>query len=94
MWESSYGIIVILVLILFVAWRAQHVKSDAESKPLPKLVDTAVLAELWGVPKTWLQHHTRSACKDPIPHIRLGKYVRFDLTSPLLAAWLNSRRTK
>jgi len=61
--------------------------------PLPKLVDLRALAELWNVPVTWLQHHTRSQCADPLPCIRLGKYVRFDLASPALATWLARRQT-
>ena len=32
-------------------------------------------AELLGVPKSWVMAEAR---RDAIPHIRLGKYVRFD----------------
>lgn len=66
--------------------------ASSEPEPLPQLVDIKVLAALWGLPATWLQHQVRSACADKIPHIRLGHYVRFNLASPELANWLERRR--
>jgi hypothetical protein len=59
---------------------------------IPKLVNTQVLADFWDVPVSWIQHGTRSSCCDPIPHIKIGRYVRFDLSSPALAAWLVRRQ--
>ena len=59
---------------------------------IPKLVDLAALAELWSLPKTWLHHATRTGAADPLPCIRLGKYVRVDLEDPRLAAWLSRRK--
>jgi len=59
---------------------------------VPKLVDLGELAALWSVPKTWLQHSTRNGAEDPLPAIRLGKYVRVDLADPRLAAWLSRRK--
>ena len=38
------------------------------------LLDAAGAAELLGVPKTWVLAEAR---KDRIPHVRLGRYVRF-----------------
>jgi len=39
-------------------------------------------AELLGVPKTWVLAEARA---DRIPHVRLGRYVRFDADA--LRAW-------
>jgi hypothetical protein len=50
------------------------------------------LAALWRVPVSWVREQTRSRCADPIPHIRLGRYVRFGRDSPELGAWWNRRR--
>lgn len=40
------------------------------------LVDAAGVAERLGVPKSWVLESARSGA---IPHVRLGRYVRFDL---------------
>jgi hypothetical protein len=59
---------------------------------VPKLVDLGELAKLWSLKKTWLQHHTRNGAADPLPCIRLGKYVRVDLNDRALLEWLNRRK--
>lgn len=47
------------------------------------LLDAKQAGELLGVPPSWL---LRQAREDKVPHVRLGKYVRFD--SADLEAWL------
>jgi hypothetical protein len=42
---------------------------------LPKLLDAKAAGELLGVPGSWLLAQAR---RDNVPHVRLGKYVRFD----------------
>ena len=44
-------------------------------------------AELLGVPKSWVMEQARH---DRIPHVRLGRYVRFDLDD--LIAWLDETK--
>jgi len=39
------------------------------------LLDAAQAGELLGVPKSWVLAEARA---DRIPHVRLGRYVRFD----------------
>lgn len=39
-----------------------------------RLVDGTVIAELLGVPATWVAEHARAGT---IPHYRLGRYVRY-----------------
>lgn len=48
------------------------------------------LAKKWQVTPKWVANHTRSP-KDPIPHVRLGRYVRFE-DGEQLRAWLQRRQ--
>jgi len=41
------------------------------------LVDVIKMASLLNVPKSWLYQRTRFGT-DAIPHVRVGKYVRFN----------------
>lgn len=56
--------------------------------PAP-LLDAAGAADLLGVPKTWVLAEARA---DRIPHVRLGRYVRFDPEE--LAEWWRSTRSR
>ena len=47
------------------------------------------LAKALKVPKSWLYDRTRRK-KDPIPHIKVGRYPRFQL--PQVLAWLESKK--
>jgi excisionase family DNA binding protein len=40
-----------------------------------RLVDAAAVAERLGVPKSWVLESARSGA---MPHVKLGRYVRFD----------------
>ena len=42
-----------------------------------RLVDVKELAAILNVPISWIYERTRQG-QDVIPHIKLGKYVRFD----------------
>jgi excisionase family DNA binding protein len=41
-----------------------------------RLVDAQAVADRLGVPVSWVREQVRSGA---IPHVRLGRYVRFDL---------------
>ena len=58
-----------------------------------EVLDSAELARRWSVPVTWIREQTRSRCSDPLPCVRLGKYVRFEWLSPALMKWWAARRT-
>lgn len=45
--------------------------------PFYEVLTAEELAARWRVPETWVREQTRSRSKDPLPHIRLGRYVRF-----------------
>ena len=46
-----------------------------EAVPPPRLIDAQAAGALLGVPKSWMLAEARC---DRIPHVRLGRYVRFD----------------
>lgn len=53
----------------------------------PALIDAGQAADLLGVPTTWVLAEARA---DRIPHVRLGRYVRFEAAQ--LEAWWQARR--
>jgi excisionase family DNA binding protein len=53
-----------------------------------RLSDTAAIAELLSVPKTWVAEQAR---QNKIPCVRLGRYVRFDEDEVL--AWVASLKS-
>lgn len=57
-----------------------------------EIIDAKELARRLCVPATWVKEGTRSRTTDPIPHLRLGIYVRFEWGSPALNAWLGRHR--
>ena len=58
-----------------------------------EIIDAPELARRWNVPVTWVRNHVRGGyTTSPIPHLQLGRYVRFEWGSPALEAWLSRRR--
>lgn len=57
-----------------------------------EVIDAPELARRWHVPESWIREHTRARCSDPIPTVRLGKYVRFEWESPALRNWWQKHR--
>jgi excisionase family DNA binding protein len=53
---------------------------------LAPLIDAKAAGRLLGVPHTWVLEEARH---DRIPHIRLGRYVRFEAEA--LLAWARNR---
>ena len=53
---------------------------------IARLIDAKAAGELLGVPHTWILEEARH---DRLPHIRLGRYVRFDPEA--LLAWACNR---
>lgn len=58
-----------------------------------ELLTAEGLAQRLCVPPSWIREQTRSRSLDgdPLPHLRLGRYVRFQWGSPELEAWLRRR---
>jgi len=54
-----------------------------------EVIDSTELAKRLNVPETWVRSRTNSKrTRDPIPHFRLGRYVRFPWGSEELRDWL------
>ena len=54
-----------------------------------EVIDSSELAKRLNVPETWVRSRTNSKrTSDPIPHFRLGRYVRFPWGSEELRDWL------
>jgi hypothetical protein len=56
-----------------------------------EFVDSGTLAKRWCLPESWIREQVRRRSTDPLPHVRLGKYVRFRWGSPELEAWMERR---
>jgi hypothetical protein len=59
-----------------------------------EVLDAGELAKRWNVPESWVREQTRNRAADPLPCVRLGRYVRFEWDSPRLVAWWAKRRTQ
>jgi excisionase family DNA binding protein len=57
--------------------------------PVNQLSKPQELAALLAVPISFVYDRTRQNALDPIPHLKLGKYVRFELAQ--VEAWLAER---
>jgi hypothetical protein len=56
-----------------------------------EVLDSAGLARKLGLKETWVREHVRKRVPDPIPHYKMGKYVKFLWGSPPLEEWLSRR---
>ena len=55
-----------------------------------EFLTVAEVAEVLRVPVSWVYDRTRRDGCEKIPHIKLGKYLRFELDS--VRAWLQTLR--
>lgn len=60
---------------------------NGEQGPFFEVITAEELAKRWKVPASWVRERTRSRAVDPIPHYRLGRYVRFSWGSSDLDKW-------
>jgi hypothetical protein len=58
------------------------------------IIDTEALAEEFKVNPAWIRNHTQPGHSDPIPHLKLGRYVRYEWGHPDLVKWLERQRRK
>ncbi len=72
---------------------SRHGPRNGHSAPLGtyEFIDSRELASRWGVPVSWVREQVRSRARDPLPHVNLGKYVRFLWGSPELEDWIGRR---
>jgi excisionase family DNA binding protein len=55
-----------------------------------RLLDVKEAAALLNVPESWIYQHVRARSEDKLPHIKLGKYIRF--STQALIEWLGARQ--
>ena len=60
----------------------------AASTPGRKFWNVEELSEYLDVPAGWIYDRTRSNGPEVIPHVKLGKYIRFDPESEAFQRWL------
>jgi hypothetical protein len=65
--------------------------SDSEKSTQYEFIDCSELARRLAVPTSWVRDQVRSRSQDPLPHVNLGKYVRFLWGSPALELWICRR---
>ena len=59
---------------------------DGRRPKMNTLIDAKAASALLGVPATWIRAEARA---DRVPHVRLGRYVRFDAAE--LEVWWRAR---
>jgi hypothetical protein len=58
-----------------------------------EVVDAEEIARRLKVKPSWVYDQVRSDAEDPMPHLRLGRWVRFQPDSPEFQAWLTRRKS-
>jgi hypothetical protein len=73
--------------------QSSSTSNEVESPRLTKyeFIDSGELARRLTVPITWIRDQVRARSEDPLPHVHLGKYVRFLWGSPELELWIRRR---
>ena len=56
-----------------------------------EMLDCQGLAARLNLPVSWIRDQVRKRAEDPIPHVKFGKYVRFQWLSPALRDWIERR---
>lgn len=59
---------------------------------MAEIIDSRELARRLTLPESWIRDNVRGRATDPIPHLRLGRYVRFEWGSSDLEGWLARHR--
>jgi hypothetical protein len=73
--------------------QSEQPQTEASSRRIViyEFIDSGELARRWDVPVSWIRDQVRKRAQDPLPHVSLGKYVRFLWGSPELQAWIKRR---
>ncbi len=68
----------------------ENVNEHRTTKVRSKFWKPEELAEYLGVPIGWVYDRTQANGPETIPHIKLGKYIRFNPDSPAFQSWLST----
>lgn len=52
-----------------------------------EIIDSKELANRWRLPESWVRDRVRARSDDPLPHVKVGRYIRFEWGSPELIEW-------
>ncbi|MGH9438155.1 MAG: hypothetical protein ACRD22_09725 [Terriglobia bacterium] len=52
-----------------------------------EIIDSKELAQRLRLPESWIRDRVRARSDDPLPHVKIGRYVRFEWASPELVEW-------
>ena len=64
------------------------------SPPVSAFLDFRGLAARLGTGEQWVRRNVRRTyTRDPIPHLRLGRIIRFVWDSPEMQGWIDRRKT-
>jgi hypothetical protein len=67
-------------------------EENKATKPT-RFLNVYQIADYLNVPASWIYGHTRENADEVIPHIKIGKYLRFNPDSDEFLEWLkNSSR--
>jgi hypothetical protein len=61
--------------------------TTALNDPSIQIIDSKELATRLRVPESWVRDRVRVRSDDPLPHVKIGRYVRFEWGSPDLVKW-------
>jgi excisionase family DNA binding protein len=65
-------------------------KVITKGNEVPQIMTVEEAATMLRVPKSWVYERTRRRGAEQIPHIKLGKYLRFERAS--IRTWVESMR--
>lgn len=77
----------------------QKLVAPSVSAPVPtsvidpsQILTLSETAERLKVSERWIYEKSRRRCRNPLPCIRIGRYLRFDWTD--VSAWLRSQKER
>lgn len=73
---------------------AEGPSPENNSSVVSTFLDFRDISQKLGTSEQWVRRNVRSTyTRDPIPHLRFGRTIRFDWNSPALQAWLERRKS-
>ncbi len=60
---------------------------SALNDPSVEIIDSKELARRLCLPESWVRDRVRARNNDPLPHVKVGRDVRFEWSSPELVQW-------
>ena len=66
---------------------SENAPVGAQHSPLVEIIDSKELARRLQLPESWVRDRVRRRSEDPLPHVKAGRYVRFEWGSEELIKW-------